>query len=160
MNFGIEGLHMYIIEHYHLQAKLLTVFHKFKQNMKGSTKDVWKERIQRRHFHVARANQKESWKSSTLMYADQCHQVHKEGMYTMFLSLITFLGRHGFTSWRTKVKYSTSWSNSKPWSRITLKRRSILFDQIMVENSHQMNSNIYAKNQGLKREISTPYNPQ
>ena len=30
MNFGIEGLHMCIIEHYHLQAKLLKVFQKYK----------------------------------------------------------------------------------------------------------------------------------
>ena len=48
MRFGIEGLHMCITEHYHLQEKLLKVFQKFKQNMKGSTKDVRKERIQRR----------------------------------------------------------------------------------------------------------------
>ena len=46
-----------------------------KQNMMGSTKDVQKERIQRIHFQVARAKKKESWKSSTPMYADQCHQV-------------------------------------------------------------------------------------
>ena len=37
---GIEGLCMYITENYHLQAKLLKVFQKFKQNMKGSAKDV------------------------------------------------------------------------------------------------------------------------
>ena len=30
----------------------------------------------------------------------------------------------------------------------------------MAENSHQMNSNTYAKNQGLREKISTPYNPQ
>ena len=42
----------------------------------GSAKDVQKERTQRRHFQVAREKQKESWKSSTLMYADQCHQAH------------------------------------------------------------------------------------
>ena len=28
----------------------------------------------------------------------QCHQVHRAGMYTMFPSLMNFLGRHGFTS--------------------------------------------------------------
>ena len=69
-------LHMYIIEHYHLQAKLLKVFKKYKQNMKGSAKDVLKERIQRRHFQEIKVKQKESWKSSTPMYADQCHQNH------------------------------------------------------------------------------------
>ena len=42
----------------------------------GVCKDVRKERTQRRHFQVVRARQKESWKSSTLMYAVQCHQVH------------------------------------------------------------------------------------
>ena len=64
------------VHYYHLQEKLLKVFQKFMENMKESTKDVRKERIQRRHFQVARERQKESWKSSTLMYVDQCHQVH------------------------------------------------------------------------------------
>jgi len=40
MSFGIEGLHMCITEHYHLQAELLKVFKKFKQNMTGSARDV------------------------------------------------------------------------------------------------------------------------
>ena len=65
MNFGIEGL----------QVKLLKVFHKFRQNMMESAKDVQKERTQRRHFQVAKAKQKESWKSFTPMYAFQCHPV-------------------------------------------------------------------------------------
>ena len=39
-NFGIDGLHMCITEHYHLQAKLLKVFQKFKQNMMEYAKDV------------------------------------------------------------------------------------------------------------------------
>ena len=30
----------------------------------------------------------------------------------------------------------------------------------MVENSHQMNSKTYAKESGIKRELSIPYNPQ
>ena len=34
--------------------------------MKGSAKDVRKERIQRRNFQVAKVKQKESWKSSSL----------------------------------------------------------------------------------------------
>ena len=40
MNFGTEGLHICTKEHYHLQAKLLKVFQKFKKNMKKSAKDV------------------------------------------------------------------------------------------------------------------------
>ena len=69
MKFGIEGLHMCTIGHYHLQAKLLKVFQKFKQNMMESVKYVQKERTQRRHFQVAKARLKESWKSFTPMYA-------------------------------------------------------------------------------------------
>ena len=76
MNFGTEGLHMCTVEHYHLQAKLLKVFKKFKKNMKGFAKDVRKERIQIIHFQVAKERQKEYWKSSTPMYADQFHQVN------------------------------------------------------------------------------------
>ena len=51
---------MCIIEHYLLQAKLLKVFQKYKKNMMGSTKDVGKERIQRRNFLEAKAKPKES----------------------------------------------------------------------------------------------------
>ena len=72
----IEGLHLCTIGHYHLQAKLLKVFQKFKQNMKGSAKDMQKERTQRRHFQVVKAKKKESWKSSTPMYAVLFHQAH------------------------------------------------------------------------------------
>ena len=36
--YGTEGLHMCTIGHYHLQAKSLKVFHKFKQNMMGVVK--------------------------------------------------------------------------------------------------------------------------
>ena len=76
MHFGVEGLHMCITKHYHLQEKLLKVSQKCRQNMKEYAKDVRKERTQRRNFQVARAKQNKSWKSSTLMYAVQCHQVH------------------------------------------------------------------------------------
>ena len=30
----------------------------------------------------------------------------------------------------------------------------------MAKNSHRMNSKTYAKIQGLKRDLTTPYNPQ
>ena len=63
-------------EHYLLQEKLLKVFQKSKQNMMGSAKDVQRERTQRRNFQVVKAKQKESWKSSTPMYAVLCHQAH------------------------------------------------------------------------------------
>ena len=46
--------------HCHLQEKLLKDFHKFRQSMTMSAKDVQKERTQRRHFQVVRARQKES----------------------------------------------------------------------------------------------------
>ena len=64
MNFGIEGLHMCTIGHYHL---LLKVFQKSSQSMKAFAKDVQRERTQRIHFQLTRARQKESWKSSTPM---------------------------------------------------------------------------------------------
>ena len=56
---------MCTIGHYHLQAKLLKVFQKYKKNMKEYARDVRKERTQRRHFQEVRARQKESWKSFT-----------------------------------------------------------------------------------------------
>ena len=43
-----------------LASKLLKVFQKFKQNMKGSAKDVRKERTQRINLQVVKAKQKES----------------------------------------------------------------------------------------------------
>ena len=39
-------------------------------------KNVRRERTQRRHFQVARARKKESWKSFNLMYAVRCHLAH------------------------------------------------------------------------------------
>ena len=50
MNFGIEGLHICITEHYHLQAKLLKVFQKFKKNVTESAKDVQKEKKPKKTF--------------------------------------------------------------------------------------------------------------
>ena len=71
-------------------------------------------------------------------------------MCTMSLLLMTFLGRHGFNSWRTKMKFSAISRNSNPWSRTILKRRSRLYDNIMAEKSLQMNSKSYVKNRGLR----------
>ena len=42
----------------------------------SATKDVRKERTQRRHFQIVRTRKKGSWKSFTPMYVDQCHPVH------------------------------------------------------------------------------------
>ena len=61
MNFDIEGLNMYTIGNYHLQAKLLKVFQNYKQNMKEYATDVQNERTQRINFQVAKARIKESW---------------------------------------------------------------------------------------------------
>ena len=56
--------------------RLLKVSHNCRQNMKVYAKDVRKGITQRKHFQVARARKKESWKSSTPMYAVQCHPIH------------------------------------------------------------------------------------
>ena len=80
-------------------------------------------------------------------------------MYTIFISFMIFLGRHRYTSWRTKMNYSTSSRNSKPWLRTTLKRRSRPFDQIMAENSHKNEFKELCKDPGIKRELTAPYNP-
>ena len=66
------------LAHVHYSALPLAskVSQKCRQNMKVYAKDVRKGRTQRRNFQVARAKQKESWKSSTTMYAVQCHPVH------------------------------------------------------------------------------------
>ena len=58
----IEVLHMCITESYHLQAKLLKVFQKYRQSMKEFAKDVQREN--------------ESWKSSTQMFAVWSHPIH------------------------------------------------------------------------------------
>ena len=66
--------------------------------MKDFAKDVRKERTKRRHFQVVKEKQKESWKSSTPMYAIICDQTHLAGTHIMFLLLMIFLERHWFTS--------------------------------------------------------------
>ena len=59
------------------------------------------------------------------------------------------------------MKYSVSSRNINPWSRTKPKRRSRLYDQIMTENSPQKNSRNSTESLGIiKREFSTPYNPQ
>ena len=58
-----------------LASKVVEGLPEMQQNMKEFAKDVRKERTQRRHFQVAKAKQKESWKSFTPMYAVQCHPV-------------------------------------------------------------------------------------
>ena len=47
MSFGIEGLHMYIIEHYLLQAKLLKVFQNFKlfEGKNKSQNMTWRNQL-------------------------------------------------------------------------------------------------------------------
>ena len=42
----------------------------------GVCKGCAKGKKQRRHFQAAKAKQKESWKSSTLIYAVLCHHIH------------------------------------------------------------------------------------
>ena len=59
-----------------LASKAIEGLPKIQAKHEGVAKDVQKGRIQRKHFQVVKAKQKESWKSSTPMYADQCHQVH------------------------------------------------------------------------------------
>ena len=59
-----------------LASKAVEGLPEIQAKMKGSAKDVQKERTQRRHFQVVKARKKESWKSFTPMYAVQCHLVH------------------------------------------------------------------------------------
>ena len=59
-----------------LASKVVEKLPEIQAKHEGVCKRCVKERIQRRHFQVARARKKESWKSSTPMYADQCHLVH------------------------------------------------------------------------------------
>ena len=59
-----------------LAIKVVEGLPEIQANMTVSAKNVRKERTQRRNFQVARARKKESWKSSTSMYAVQCHLVH------------------------------------------------------------------------------------
>ena len=94
---------MCITEQYHLQAKLLKVFQKFKQNMTKSAKDVQKERTQRRHFQVARAKQKESWKSSTSMYA-LCSPMSSSSLsgYVYYVSFVDDFSRNTWTYFMKK----------------------------------------------------------
>ena len=59
-----------------IASKVVEGLPKIQANMMGSAKDVRKERIQRIHFQAVKAKQKESWKSSTPMYAIRCLPVH------------------------------------------------------------------------------------
>jgi len=58
MNFGIEGLHMCITGHYHLQAKLLKVFQKCRKNMMVFAKDVQKGKNTKKTFPSSESKEK------------------------------------------------------------------------------------------------------
>ena len=58
-----------------LARKVVEGLPEIQQKMKEYARDVQKERTQRMYFQVARARQKEYWKSFTPMYAFQCHPV-------------------------------------------------------------------------------------
>ena len=83
---------MCTIWHYHLQAKLLKVFQKYKQNMKEYARDVQKERTQRRHFQVANARLKESWK---IIHSDVCGLMSSSSLsrYVYYVSFIDDFSR-------------------------------------------------------------------
>ena len=91
MNFGIEGLHMCTIGHYHLQATLLKVFQKYKQNMEYA-RDVRKERTQRKHFQVVRVRKKESW---IIIHSDVCGPMSSSSLtgYVYYVSFIEDFSR-------------------------------------------------------------------
>ena len=52
------------------------------------------------------------------------------------------------------MKYSTSSRNSKPWSKITPRGRSILYSQIMVDNSPRTNSKKFLDSMVLRGILS------
>ena len=114
MNFGIEGLHMCIRGHYLLQAKLLKVFQKSKQNMMGSAKDVRKERIQRRNLQVANEKAKGILE---IIHSDVCGPMSSSSLsgYAYFVSFIDDFSRKTWIYFlKNKDKYSTNLKSSNP----------------------------------------------
>ena len=97
MNFGIEGLHMCTIGQYYLQAKLLNVFYKYRQNMTVSAKDVRKERTQRRHFPSSESKAKGILE---IIHSDVCGPMSSSSLsrYVYYVSFIDdFLERNRYT---------------------------------------------------------------
>ena len=97
-----------------------------------------------------------------IIHSNVCGPISSSSLsrYVYYVSFIDdFSRKTRFTSWRTKMQFSANSRNSKPWSRTTQKKRSRPFDQIMAENSHQKNKEL-CKESRIKRELSTPYNPQ
>ena len=143
-------------DHYHLQAKPLKVFQKYKQNMKGSAKYVQKERIQRRLFQAARGRRKESWKSSTPMSSSSSNG------YVYYASFIDDYYRktriHFFLKRKDEV-----FSNFKEFKSLIENHTNMKTKNFRSDNGVEFTSDEFkelCKESGIERELNIPYNPQ
>ena len=100
--------------------------------MKGSTKDVRKERIQRRHFQVARARPKGILE---IIHSNVCRPMSSSSLseYVYYVSFIDEFFR-------------------KTWIYF-MKNKDEVFSKFNEFKD-------LCKESGIKRDFSTPYNPQ
>ena len=111
MNFGIEGLHYIALP---LARKDVEGLLEIQEKHDGVCKGCAKGKNTKKTFPS-----RESKKKGILeiIHSDVCGQMSSSSLsgYLYCVSFIDdFLGRHGFTSSRTKMKYSTSSRNSNP----------------------------------------------
>ena len=121
-----------------------------------SVEDVRKEKIQRRHFQVVRTRQKESWKSSTPMYAVLCLRG-----YAYYVSFIDDFSRK---TWVYFMKNKDEvFSKFKEFEALIENHTEKKIKTIRSDNGREFTWNEFrelCKESGIKRELSTPYNPQ
>ena len=114
-----------------------------------------KERIQRRHFQVARARQKESWKSSTPMSSSSLSG------YVYYVSFIDDFSRN---TWIYFLKNKDDVFNKfKEFKALIENHTEKKIKTFRSDNDGEFTSNEFKElciDSGIKREFTTPYNPQ
>ena len=120
-----------------------------------STKDVKKEIIERRNFQVVRARQKESWKSSTPMSSSSLSG------YVYYVSFIDDFSRK---TWIYFLKSKDEvFSKFKEFKALIENHTKKKIKTFRSNNGGEFTSeefNELCKELGIKRELTTPYNPQ
>ena len=128
--------------------------------MKVYAKDVRKGRTQRRHFQVVRSKKKESCK---IIHSDVCNPMSSNSLsrYAYYVSFIDDFSRK---TWIYFMKNKDEvFSKFKEFKALIENHTEKKIKTIRSDNGGEFTLNEFkdlCKYSGIKRELSTPYNPQ
>ena len=137
-------------EHYHLQAKLLKVFQKFKQNMMESAKLCAKGKNTKKTFPSSESKAKGILE---IIHSDVCGPMSSSSLsgYVYYVSFIDDFSRKTWIYFmKNKDEVFNKFKEFKALIENHTEKKTRPFNQTVVENSLQMNSKSYAKTHGLR----------